>query len=205
MVEIIIQETKLQFTGSLKKRQTTKRIVIHHTATDGDVSAATVHSWHINQGWSGIGYHYLIRVDGTIERGRAENTIGAHAGSGVNVDSIGIALAGNFETSIPTTKQIDALIELIINIESRYGQLVIVGHKDVYKTACPGSKFPMDEVKKRVEGARIPMAEQWKIDIINQAKTWGLINSDHNPDEMATKWFVLAVAINILKILGKIK
>ena len=63
------KETNLRFTNNLKLRDKTRRIVLHHTATDYDVSAATVHTWHINQGWSGIGYHYLIRMDGTIERG----------------------------------------------------------------------------------------------------------------------------------------
>lgn len=204
-VKKIIKETNLKFANNLKLRNITRRIVLHHTATDNDVSAATVHSWHIKQGWSGIGYHYLIRTDGSIERGRNENTIGAHAGSEGNGDSIGIALAGNFEKIAPNINQIDALVKLIINIENRYGELSIVGHKDINNTACPGTKFPLTEVRNRVKEGRNPMKEPWKMDIMNQAKTWGLITSDHDPDEPASKWFVLAVALNLLKIFGKIK
>ena len=52
-----------------------------------------------------------------------------------------------------------------------------------------------------------PVAEQWKLDIIAEAKQAGLITSDHSPDEPATKWFVLVIALNILKqarkLLGK--
>ncbi|NLB89536.1 MAG: N-acetylmuramoyl-L-alanine amidase [Syntrophomonadaceae bacterium] len=200
-----MKETNLRFTNNLRLRNNTRRIVLHHTATDYDVSAATVHNWHINQGWSGIGYHYLIRLDGSIERGRTENTIGAHAGSEGNGDSIGIALVGNFEKTAPNANQIDALIKLIMDIESRYGVLSIVEHKDIVNTACPGRRFPLEEVIKRVEEARKKMVEPWKRDLMNQAKTLGLITSDHDPDEPATKWFVLAVAINLLKIVGRIK
>lgn len=205
MKTIVIKETNLRFTNNLKLRDKTRRIVLHHTATDYDVSAATVHTWHINQGWSGIGYHYLIRMDGTIERGRNENTIGAHAGAEGNIDSIGIALVGNFEKTAPNAAQIDALVKLIIDIESRYGEMVLVEHKDIINTACPGQKFPLTEVKNRVKEARNNMVEPWKRDLMNQAKSLGLITSDHDPNETATKWFVLAVAINLLKIMGKIK
>ncbi|MDD2585509.1 MAG: N-acetylmuramoyl-L-alanine amidase [Syntrophomonadaceae bacterium] len=63
-----ILETKLMFNGVLKQRGTTSRIIIHHSATNGDVAASTVHQWHLDKGWSGIGYHYLIRTSGVIER-----------------------------------------------------------------------------------------------------------------------------------------
>lgn len=202
-MKTIIKETNFQFIDKLKLREITRRIVIHHTATDYDVSAVSVHNWHINQGWSGIGYHYLIRTDGSIERGRNENTIGAHAGPEGNGDSIGIALVGNFEKVAPNINQIDALVTLIINIESRYGELSIVGHKDINNTACPGAKFPLIGVKNRVKEARYSMKEPWKLDIMSQAKTLGLITSDHDPDEPASKWFVLAVALNLLKMLAR--
>lgn len=49
-----------------------------------------------------------------------------------------------------------------------------------------------------------PVAEQWKQDIIAEAKKEGIITSDHDPDETATKWFVLAVAVNVLKAVKKL-
>lgn len=197
-----IIETNLKF-SELKPRLKTKKIVIHHTATDKDVSAETVHSWHLNKGWSGIGYHYLIRQDGMIERGRPETTMGAHAGPEGNADGIGIALAGNFEIEKPTEKQMESVVYLIKDIIKRYGDLEIIGHRDVMTTACPGKLFPIEEVRKRVKEDNANKTEAWKLDIVNQAKNKGIITADHDPDEPATKWFVLAVALNLLKLVGK--
>ena len=196
-----ILETKLMFNGVLKQRGTTSRIIIHHSATNGDVAASTVHQWHLDKGWSGIGYHYLIRTSGVIERGRPENTIGAHAGSAGNSDSIGICLAGNFTQNVPNPKQIDALIALINDIMGRCGKLQIIGHKDVMATACPGEKFPLSQVIQRVTEPGNSSEPSWKLDIVKEARRAGLITSDHNPEDPAEKWFVLQVALNLLKTL----
>ena len=60
-MNINIKETNLRF-GALSKRNKTDMIVIHHTGSvkDMDASAAQIHAWHKNQGWSGIGYHLLF-------------------------------------------------------------------------------------------------------------------------------------------------
>ncbi|SHG60645.1 N-acetylmuramoyl-L-alanine amidase [Thermosyntropha lipolytica DSM 11003] len=201
-----IKETGLKFNGPLKPRTRTNRIIIHHTATPGDVAAETVHTWHLNQGWAGIGYHYLIRQDGTVERGRPENVIGAHAGPEGNSDSIGIALAGNFEIVRPTEKQMEALVWLIRDLIKRYGELQIIGHRDVIATSCPGKLFPLEEVKRKIKeenknvDSHAGSKGSWKLDIIREAKDKGLITIDHDPDEIAPKWFVLAVALNLLKL-----
>jgi len=68
---------------------------------------------------------------------------------------------------------------------------------DVMATSCPGRRFPWAELRDRLEGGN--MAEQWKLDIIQRAKKIGLITEDHNPDEPATKWFVLAVLLNFMR------
>lgn len=73
--------------------------VVHWTATfaDQDIGAVDVHDWHLKRGWSGCGYHYVIRRDGTIERGRPINFEGAHAkANGHNNYSIGISLVGGY-------------------------------------------------------------------------------------------------------------
>jgi N-acetyl-anhydromuramyl-L-alanine amidase AmpD len=123
--------------------------VIHHTAS-GDVSATTVHGWHLARKWAGIGYHYLIRHNGVIERGRPEHTQGVHA-SGANSDSIGIALAGNFTNARPALEQMQSLTWLIRDIQKRYGNILVIGHKDVDATACPGTMFPWAELEKLLE------------------------------------------------------
>ena len=95
MERVNIKETNLRF-GELSKRTKTNMIVIHHTGqADIDASAADIHGWHQNQGWSGIGYHFVIRKDGTVERGRPVWAIGAHA-QGDNAHTVGILLSGDF-------------------------------------------------------------------------------------------------------------
>lgn len=73
--------------------------VVHWTGTyiNQDIGAEDVHQWHLQRGWSGCGYHYVIRRDGTIERGRPINFEGAHAlQNGHNKFSIGVSLVGGY-------------------------------------------------------------------------------------------------------------
>ena len=160
-----ILETGFKF-GALTIRKSTKRVIIHHTAS-ADVPASTIHQWHLNQGWSGIGYHFVVRANGTIERGRPELAIGAHAGSAGNGDSIGVVLTGNFETGAPSTAQMIALTELIKELRGRYGNLAVIGHKDVMATACPGKNFPWDELRKRLED------DEMIYKTLNDVPEWG--------------------------------
>lgn len=122
------------------------RIIIHHSATSsGDVQS--FHRYHIdNNGWYGVGYHYVILKDGTVQQGRPLDVQGAHAG-GNNADSIGICLVGNFETEQPTAAQYQALADLISFVESLLGRsLSIQLHSDVNNTACPGKNFDYTNV-----------------------------------------------------------
>lgn len=70
-------------------------IIVHcsDTRPDQDITAKDIHKWHKKQGWDGIGYHFFIRLDGTIEAGRPINRDGAHC-YGHNKKSIGICYAG---------------------------------------------------------------------------------------------------------------
>ena len=99
----------LQFTN-LTPRDDTSRIVIHHTGnpTDDDLSAEQLHRSHLNLGWAGIGYHFVVRKGGSIELGRPVECVGAHA-EGFNYCSIGIHVCGNFNIGEPTEAQINAL------------------------------------------------------------------------------------------------
>lgn len=146
-----ITETNLRFNGSLNKRKSTKRAIIHHSASP-DVPASTIHGWHLGQKWAGIGYHFVIRENGAVERGRLEYVIGSHSGPQGNGDSIGIVLTGNFETGKPTAAQMESLVWLLRDyLFPKYGQLQVMGHKDVMATACPGRNFPWAELRKRLE------------------------------------------------------
>lgn len=143
MVNIV--ETDLEF-GALSERPVTDLIVIHHVGgTDRDVSAAEIHEWHLQNGWSGIGYNFVIRKDGTIERGRPEWAIGSHA-YGYNSRSIGINIVGAFEGEIvPTDAQIEAASQLVAELATKYGIDVVptnvVGHCDLMSTDCPGNNL----------------------------------------------------------------
>ena len=127
----------------LTTRSTTDQIVIHHTGnpTDDDMSAAEIDASHKAQGWTCIGYHYVIRKDGTVEQGRPHWTVGAHA-YGHNSHTIGIHMCGNFEEAEPTDEQIESLAMLLANLCTDYGLPIdrdhIVGHRELMTTACPG-------------------------------------------------------------------
>ena len=192
-----ITETNLRFNGAMNLRRSTKRIILHHSDSDQG-SAALIHGWHLARGWSGIGYHYVINKDGIIEHGRSEKYIGAHAGAAGNSDSIGICLVGKLDNYLPTNQQIDSLVCLIKDIESRYGDLAVIGHKDVMATACPGKYFPWAVLNKRLEGKIV--VEQWKIDAIKKLEAAGILMPNiHAAEEPVDKGWVAAVIVNVLK------
>lgn len=140
-----IKKTYLNF-SSLDNRPKTDKIVIHHTGnpTDDNLSAIAIHSSHQAQGWSGIGYHYVVRKDGTVEEGRPHWTIGAHA-YGDNNHTIGIHVCGNFEIGQPTDAQIESLAMLISGLAYDYGLPIndqtVVAHRDLMPTACCGKNL----------------------------------------------------------------
>ena len=129
--------------NNLNTRSKTDMIVIHHTGNpqDDDLSAYEINASHQSQGWTCIGYHYVIRKNGVIEEGRPHWTVGAHA-YGENSHTIGVHVCGNFEIGEPTAAQIEALAMLLSNICGDYGLPIdrdhIVGHRELMPTACPG-------------------------------------------------------------------
>ena len=147
MERIPIVETYLEIDHNrLTARRVTDQIVIHHTgnAVDDDLSAAEIDASHKAQGWTCIGYHYVIRKDGTVEQGRPHWTVGAHA-YGHNSHTIGIHVCGNFEEAVPTDEQIESLAMLLANLCTDYGLPIdrdhIVGHRELMSTACPGENL----------------------------------------------------------------
>ena len=145
MERVSIKENKFNFRNGLTERKVTDMIVIHHTGgADIDASAEQIDGWHKNNGWSGIGYHFVIRKDGTIERGRPEWAVGAHA-YGENWHTIGIHLSGDFSVAEPTDAQIESTAMLLANLCVDYGLPIdkdhIVGHRDLMSTDCPGDNL----------------------------------------------------------------
>ena len=185
------------------KRSKTDLLVIHHGASAISFKAEDYHDWHIARGFYGVGYNFVIEWDGTIKQGRPIWAVGAHS-KPVNTTSIGVCLVGNFQHHRPSHDQYKAFAWLCNNVITKeYSNLKIVGHFDTDATACPGIQFSFkhmsDYIKEGVE-----QVEKWKTDLMQKAHDLELIDlaHGHKPDETATKWFVLAIGINILKKLG---
>lgn len=142
-----VRRPALRFTEH-EERPSTDFLVIHHTGlrVDRDSTVEEIHRFHQkSMKWAGIGYHYLIRKDGTIEQGRPPDLVGAHA-LGHNKTSVGICLAGNFELARPTGAQMASLCQLAAWLCQEYGlnplkRGVIVGHRDLNDTDCPGKNL----------------------------------------------------------------
>ena len=149
-----IIETNLQPIMTLTERNQTDMIVIHHTGeADIDASAAQIDQWHKNNNppWAMIGYHFVIRKNGDIERGRPEWSVGSHA-YGENYHTIGIHLSGDFMSAQPTPAQIESCAALVNYLCIKYGippdRNHIVGHCDLMSTDCPGTNLysRLDEI-----------------------------------------------------------
>lgn len=152
-------------------------IVIHHTAFSaediaqfpGPIDASVIDSLHEKRAFGvtcdgrtyHIAYHYVILPDGTVQKGRPENCIGAHT-LGHN-NSLGISLVGNFSTRAnpdgklgserPTKAQIRSLVSLVTTLKAKYvipcGQ--IQRHQDLNpRTLCPGDRLPWTEIQTQI-------------------------------------------------------
>jgi N-acetylmuramoyl-L-alanine amidase len=118
------------------KGKAIRRVFIHCTATRAgqDVSAATIRKWHKDRGWSDIGYHFVIRLDGRIEKGRAEDRPGSHV-AGFNTGSIGVVYVGGLDAQgkpadTRTPAQRDAMRALVAALVRAYPGSQVLGHRD---------------------------------------------------------------------------
>ena len=120
------------------------KIVIHcsDTFADMDIGKLEIDQWHRERGWSGIGYHKVIRRDGTVENGRPEGIPGAHV-HGHNSNSLGICMVGGKarrgENPCNFTRQQWASLENLIRILTlEYPDAEITGHTDLDSgKTCP--------------------------------------------------------------------
>ena len=120
------------------------KIIIHCSATpEGrDVSPEDIKRWHIeDNGWSDIGYHFIITLDGVVHLGRALDRAGAHV-KGHNSDSIGVCYIGGMDAEMKSAKdtrteeQKEALVNLLCELKDIFGG-VIYGHRDFSSKECP--------------------------------------------------------------------
>ena|SRR3990167_8820908 len=127
------------------KRTKTDFIVIHCSATPAkmDVAAKDIDRWHKERGFLCIGYHFVIRRDGTREKGRDINAVGAHV-SGYNHKSVGLCLVGGMDALNQepednfTAEQGITLHLTLTELHSQYPAAKIVGHTELDSAkACP--------------------------------------------------------------------
>ena len=119
------------------------KIIIHcaDTPEGRDVRAEEIRRWHKARGWSDIGYHYVVDLDGTIEAGRDVEIAGAHT-AGHNATSIGVCYVGGADKNMRpkdtrTEAQKASLLLLVRFLKSKYPDAQVYGHRDFSNKACP--------------------------------------------------------------------
>ena len=149
---------------SRRKLNKVKEIIIHYTATyeNQNVTVTDVDNWHRQNGWGGIGYHYLIYLDGSIHAGTPETEVGAHC-IGHNSVSIGICYVGGckkeyggnvgFDTRTPAQRR--ALVSLVKQLMKKYNLSNddIHCHYEFAAKPCPG--FSIESFRKELDGENV--------------------------------------------------
>ena len=146
-------------------------IIIHCSATRPgwmikssiDKQVAEIKRWHVKlNGWSDIGYHYIIGRNGEVRLGRAVERVGAHT-RGRNKNSIGICLIGGYGSAATdsfedhfTSKQWDVLHGLLNKLEDDYGTVGVHGHNEYAAKGCPGFN-----VQTEIVDIRAPQLTLW--------------------------------------------
>ena len=128
-----------------------KTLWIHCSATPDDrpTSAVEIDQWHKGKGWRGIGYHFVIRRDGSVEPGRDPKLTGAHT-LGHNLNSLGICMEGGIADFGETDAfypdvQWEALAELVTVLQEHHDipDDAVRGHNEVSSKSCPS--FAVDD------------------------------------------------------------
>lgn len=127
-----------------KSKRFINEIIIHCSATPAgkDYTVDDIRMWHKQQGWTDIGYHYVIYRDGTIHEGRSIDIAGAHC-TGHNTYSIGVCYIGGVQrngktpSDTRTHAQKEALARLLGELKVIYPTARIHGHRDFANKACP--------------------------------------------------------------------
>jgi len=119
-------------------------IIVHCSATraGADFSASDIDRWHRLRGWNGIGYHYVVRLDGTVEQGRPLEKPGAHC-AGHNNRSVGVCYIGGVMSDgvtpddTRTPAQRTSLLKILKQLRRQFPGARIRSHRDFAAKACP--------------------------------------------------------------------
>lgn len=193
-----IIEVAYSWNKELENRTDTQFIVIHH-AKAKTCSVQDIDAWHKNNGWAGIGYHFFLRKDGIIYRGRPQHTQGAHA-KGYNHNSIGICLEGDFSVEEPTQAQEASLIELARYLISIYPKVRVVRHKDLNDTECPGANFP-NRILLEAMNPPTETVEHWAEESFNYLNGKGIEVKERRFDNASTRGECIVLMARLHKAL----
>ncbi len=127
-----------------KSRRAINEIIVHCTASyEGNaMTVEQIRRMHVRErGWSDIGYHYVVYLDGSIHNGRDVNIAGAHC-AGHNSHSIGVVYVGGLAKNgkpadTRTAAQKAALLKLLRKLKQLYPKATIHGHREYANKACP--------------------------------------------------------------------
>jgi hypothetical protein len=124
---------------------TPRYIGLHHSGGINTVKA--YHQQHLNKGWAGLAYNFIVDLDGKVYRGRDPQYVPAGI-LGHNQDSLHICAIGNFENMVMPDVQKEAIKELICYVKSLYPTIKdIKGHKEIGANDCPGKNYPLQVMK----------------------------------------------------------
>lgn len=122
-----------------------KYIVVHCTANGptSQIGVKEIRNYHLSLGWDDIGYHYIIKRDGTIEKGRDISRTGAHT-KGYNSESVGVSYVGGIDNNENpednrTLPQKQSLTKILTELKQKFPNAIIQGHRDFagVAKACP--------------------------------------------------------------------
>ena len=120
-----------------------RKIILHCSATPAgvEITREQIDRWHKKRGFVEIGYHYLIHIDGSLEKGRDLDVVGAHC-KGQNPGSIGVCYIGGLGdqgqfADTMTFAQEMTWTNLVHSMRTLFGPLTIHGHNEFADKACP--------------------------------------------------------------------
>lgn len=142
---MLINKLSVFFIVALRKTfmRNISEIIIHCSDTPygKDYSVKDIDRWHIERGFSGIGYHYVVHLDGSVSLGRPLELQGAHC-FGHNANSVGICYIGGRDVSgrvadTRTPAQKEALKSLVGHLKRRFKGVTVHGHNEFSNKSCP--------------------------------------------------------------------
>ena len=178
----------LKFVASkLALGNTPRYIGLHHSAGINTVKA--YHQEHLDKGWAGLGYNFVVDLDGKVYKGRDPKYLPAGI-EGHNTDSLHICAIGNFDNMVMPAVQKEAIKELILYCMGLFPTIKAVkGHKELMATDCPGANYPLRDMQSVYTHGLIQVTPQPTPSPINSKifKLQHALNAIHMTDDLGRR------------------